>query len=42
VYDGIVQIIQWLANNLTATMLKRWMIIWLAVVIIGVSDSSDA
>jgi hypothetical protein len=27
---------QWLAANLTAAMLKRWMLIWLTVVIIGV------
>ena len=35
-YDGTMQILDWLANTLTTTMLKRWMIIWLTVVIIGV------
>jgi hypothetical protein len=35
-YDGTMQILDWLAKNLTRTMLKRWMMIWLTVVIIGV------
>jgi hypothetical protein len=35
-YDGMMRILDWLANHLTTTMLKRWMMIWLAVVIIGV------
>jgi hypothetical protein len=35
-YDGIMRILDWLANNLTTTMLKRWMIIWLTVVIMGI------
>ena len=38
-YDGTMQILDWLANNLTATMLKRWMVIWLTLVIIGVLSS---
>jgi hypothetical protein len=32
-YDEDMQIIQGFAGNLTATMLKRWMIIWLTLVI---------
>jgi len=28
-----------LANHLTRTMLKRWMVIWLTLVIIGVTSS---
>ena len=35
-YDGTMRILDWLANNLTSTMLKRWMIMWLMVVVIGV------
>ena len=35
-YDGMMRILDWLANNLTETMLIRWMIIGLTVVIIGV------
>ena len=35
-YDGTMWILDWLADNLTATMLKRWMLIWLTVVMIGV------
>jgi hypothetical protein len=35
-YDEGMQILDWLATNLTRTMLKRWMIIWSAVVILGV------
>ena len=35
-YDGIMRILDWLANNLTTTMLTRWMIIELTVVLIGV------
>jgi hypothetical protein len=35
-YDEDMQRIQWLADNLTATMLKRWMLIWLTRVMIGV------
>jgi hypothetical protein len=31
-----MQILDWLANHLTRTMLKRWMLIWLAVVMIGI------
>jgi ABC-type transport system involved in cytochrome c biogenesis permease component len=34
--DGAMRILHRLADNLTATMLKRWMIIWLTMVIIGV------
>jgi hypothetical protein len=29
-------LLDWLANHLTYPMLKRWMLIWLTVVIIGV------
>ena len=35
-YDGIMRILDWLASNLTTTMLKRWMIMWLTVVIMGI------
>ena len=35
-YDGTMLILDWLANHLTRTMLKRWMLIWSAVVMIGV------
>jgi hypothetical protein len=31
-----MQVFDWLANHLTRTMLKRWMLIWSAVVILGV------
>jgi hypothetical protein len=34
-----MRILDWLANHLTRTMLKRWMIIWLTVVIMGVASS---
>jgi hypothetical protein len=34
-----MRILDWLASNLTPPMLKRWMIIWLLVVIIGVLAS---
>jgi hypothetical protein len=30
-----MRILDWLANHLTRTMLKRWMVIWLTVVIVG-------
>jgi hypothetical protein len=30
-----MQVLDWLAKNLTRTMLKRWMFIWLTVVVIG-------
>jgi hypothetical protein len=30
-----MRILDWLANHLTATMLKRWMIIGFALVMIG-------
>jgi hypothetical protein len=35
-YDGTMRFLDWLATNLSATMLKRWMVIWLTLVIIGV------
>jgi hypothetical protein len=35
-YDGAMQVLDWLAKNLTRTILKRWMFIWLTVVVIGV------
>jgi hypothetical protein len=31
-----MRFLDWLATNLSATMLKRWMAIWLTFVIIGV------
>jgi hypothetical protein len=31
-----MRILYWLADNLTGVILKRWMIIWLPVVVIGV------
>jgi hypothetical protein len=34
-YDGTMQILDWLAKNLTATMLKRWMIIGFALILFG-------
>jgi hypothetical protein len=34
--DGTLRILDWLANNFTKTMLKRWMIIWFMMVVIGV------
>jgi hypothetical protein len=37
-YDEDMQIIQGLADNLTATMLKRWMIIWSRLVIFALSQ----
>jgi hypothetical protein len=30
-----MRILDWLANNLTTTMLKQWMLIWLTVLIVG-------
>jgi hypothetical protein len=30
-----MRILEWLANNLTHTMLKRWMLIGFALVLIG-------
>jgi hypothetical protein len=35
----MMRILDWLANNLTGTMLKRWMVMWLRLVIIGVASS---
>jgi hypothetical protein len=35
-YDGTMRNLDWPANNLTTTMLKRWMIIWLTVVMMGI------
>jgi len=40
VYDGRMRILDWLAKNLTGTMLKRWMIIGLALVLIGLFSIS--
>ena len=34
-YDGNMRFLDWLANHLTYTMLKRWMIIGFALVLIG-------
>jgi hypothetical protein len=31
-----MQILDWLATHLTRTMLKRWMLIWSTVVMMGV------
>jgi hypothetical protein len=30
-----MRILDWIANQLTLTMLKRWILIWLTVVIVG-------
>jgi hypothetical protein len=38
-YDGRMRILQWLADTLTTTMLKRWMAIWLTLTIVGVLSS---
>jgi len=35
-----MRILDWLAKNLTGTMLKRWMIIGLALVLIGLFSIS--
>ena len=35
-YDGTMRFLDWLANHLTSTMLKRWMAIWLSLTLIGV------
>jgi hypothetical protein len=34
-YDGTMRILDWLANNLTHTMLKRWMIIGGSLLLLG-------
>jgi len=35
-----MQMLDWLANHLTRTMLKRWMIIGLALILIGLFSIS--
>ena len=34
-YDGNMQVLDWLANHLTRTMLKRWMMIGFALLLLG-------
>ena len=34
-YNGSMQLLDWLANHLTPTKLTRWILIWLTVVIVG-------
>ena len=40
VYDGRMRILDWLAQNLTGTMLKRWMLIGFALIVIGLLSLS--
>jgi len=40
-YDEWMQILDWLANHLTRTMLKRWMLIGITLVLIGLFSLSS-